>query len=286
MRLGRLIASSEGMDLNPVFTDVHEFRPQMRRDLGGGDGLELFSHADIPLVHGWLVDPSSPEYEAIQRAGDYDNSVNVVVEADHLTQGRLVVDENEAGGSSSGAGSSSHAGRRNDTWTTEERMKVEDGTLSAFSVFRPAYSHRPEAISIRQFLNATQSQLTYHGLFHLASVLSPHTLSALFRGSHLSVLYKSAPTERDPNPILYTLVTDQSFLRESSVVWEKFGDVDGQGAEFVDSNFIKSTPAGGDYAGETGESTLAAIEAQMAGVHLSGTPECVLPMPSHYLFLC
>lgn len=148
---------------------------------------------------------------------------------------------------------------------------------------RPAYSCRPEAISIRQFLNATQSQLTYHGLFHLASVLSPHTLSALFRGSHLSVLYKSAPTERDPNPVLYTLVTDQSFLRESSVVWEKFGDVDGQGAEFVDSNFIKSTPAGGDYAGETGESTLAAIEAQMAGIHLTGTPEYVPPIPSQHL---
>ena len=128
MKLGRLIPSSEGMDLNPVFTDVHEFRPQMRRDLGGGDGLELFSHANIPLVHGWLADPSSPEYEAIQRAGDYDNSVNVVVEADHLTQGRLVIDEDEAGGSSSGAGSSSHTGNRNDTWTAEERTKVEDGT--------------------------------------------------------------------------------------------------------------------------------------------------------------
>jgi hypothetical protein len=76
---------------------------------------------------------------------------------------------------------------------------------------------------------------------------------------------------------LYTLVTDQSFLHESSVVWEKFGDVDGQGAEFVDSNFIKSTPAGGDYAGETGESTLAAIEAQMTDIHLS--PECVLYAP-------
>ena len=146
-------------------------------------------------------------------------------------------------------------------------------------------SLRLEAISIRQFLNATQSQLTYHGLFHLASVLSPHTLSALFRGSHLSVLYKSAPTERDPNPILYTLVTDQSFLHEPSIVWEKFGDVDGQGAEFVDSNFIKATPAGGDYAGETGESTLAAIEAQMAGVHLSGGPEYVSPNPSHRLLL-
>jgi len=126
--------------------------------------------------------------------------------------------------------------------------------------------------------------LTYHGLFHLASVLSPNTLSALFRGSHLSVLYKSTPTERHPNHTLYTLVTDQSFLNEPSVVWEKFGDVDGQGAEFVDSNFIRSAPAGGDYAGETGESTLAAIEAQMAGVHLSGSPEYVFPIPPHQFY--
>jgi hypothetical protein len=123
------------MDLNPVFTDVLGFRPQIRKDLGGGEGLELFSYANIPLVHGWLADPSSPEYEAVQRAVDYDSSVNVVAEADHLTQGRLVVGEDEAGGSSSGAGSSSHAGKHNDTWTADERTKVEDGTRSRlFSV--------------------------------------------------------------------------------------------------------------------------------------------------------
>ena len=115
------------MDLNPVFVDAHGFRPQMRNDLGGGEGLELFSHANIPLVHGWLVDPSSPEYESVQRAGDYDNGVNVVAEADHLTQGRLVVDEYEAGGSSSGPGSSSHVGKQSDVWTAEERTRVEDG---------------------------------------------------------------------------------------------------------------------------------------------------------------
>lgn len=123
------------MDLNPVFVDAHEFRPQMREDLGGGEGLELFSHAKIPLVHGWLVDPSSQEYEAVQRAGDYDNSVNVVAEADHLTQGRLVVDEDEAGGSSSGPGSSSHTGKQSDIWTAEERTKVEDGILFSVVVF-------------------------------------------------------------------------------------------------------------------------------------------------------
>lgn len=125
------------MDLNPVFVDPHGFRPQMRKDLGGGEGLELFSHANIPLAHGWLVDPSSPEYEAVQRAGDYDNSVNVVAEADHLTQGRLVVDENEEGGSSTGACSSSHTGKRSDIWTPEERTKIEDGILSPLVCLPP-----------------------------------------------------------------------------------------------------------------------------------------------------
>lgn len=126
------------MDLNPVFTDALGFRPQMRKDLGGGEGLELFSHANIPLVHGWLVDPSSPEYEALQRAVDYDSSVNVVAEADHLTQGRLVLDE-EVAGSSSGAGSSSS---HTDTWSTEKRTKIEDGTspppVSCFASFTHA----------------------------------------------------------------------------------------------------------------------------------------------------
>jgi hypothetical protein len=125
------------MDLNPVFADAHGFRPQARKDLDGGEGLELFSHANIPLVHGWLIDPLSPEYEAVQRAGDYDNSVNVVAEADHLTQGRLVVDVDEAGGSSSGTGDSSHTGKQSDAWTPEERTKVEDGISFSLLAFLP-----------------------------------------------------------------------------------------------------------------------------------------------------
>ena len=139
------------MDLNPVFVDAHGFRPQMRNDLDGGEGLELFSHANIPLVHGWLVDPLSPEYEAVQMAGDYDNSVNVVAEADHLTQGRLVVDVDgdEAGGSSNGTGNSSHTEKQSDVWTTEQRTKVEDGIFLSLQASLPlihvtrSYLHSP-----------------------------------------------------------------------------------------------------------------------------------------------
>ena len=131
-----------------------------------------------------------------------------------------------------------------------------------------AFSH--QAITIRQFLDTTRSQLTYHGLFHLASSLSPGALVALFRNSHLSVLYKS------PNPddsALYSLVTDQSFLTEPSVVWERVEDVDGGASMFVDSEFVKSSPAGGDYAGHTGESALAALETDMGAITMEERAE-------------
>lgn len=113
----RLLTLVEGMDLNPVFTDITKFRPS---GPSGSGGLELFSHTGISLVHGWLADPDSAEYDAVKRSVDYDNSVNLIVEADDLTQGRLVVDEDlvQAGPSTS---------KLPDSWSDEQRTKVEDG---------------------------------------------------------------------------------------------------------------------------------------------------------------
>jgi ubiquitin carboxyl-terminal hydrolase MINDY-1/2 len=105
------------MDLNPVFTDTTKFRPA---GPSGSGGLELFSHARISLVHGWLVDPESQEYDAIEKSGDYDSSVNIIVEVDHLTQGYLVVDVDtvEAGPST---------GRPSNSLTPELKARVDDG---------------------------------------------------------------------------------------------------------------------------------------------------------------
>ena len=111
-------------------------------------------------------------------------------------------------------------------------------------------------MAARAFLDSTQSQLTYHGLFTLASTLAPAQPVALFRNSHLAVLYKPP----GPAGALYTLATDQVFLHEPSVVWERLADVDQGGAAFVDGAFRKSSPAGGDWAGYSGESAWAALE--------------------------
>ena len=116
---------------------------------------------------------------------------------------------------------------------------------------------------MRAFIESTSSQLTYHGLFDLASSLPPHSLTALFRNSHLSVLYKTPGADG----ALYTLVTDQVFLHEPAVVWERLEDVDGGWATFVDAEFVRASPAGGDYAGHTAESALAALEGLELGEH-------------------
>ncbi|KAF8515398.1 hypothetical protein BU17DRAFT_76899 [Hysterangium stoloniferum] len=217
--LSILPVTQKGMDLNPVFTSVTSFKPA-----GDTGELELFELTGINLVHGWLADPNSPEFDVLSRYENYDAAVNALVFADHLTQGQLVRASEDFEGLILDVG-------RN--WSLEERQKVED------------------AIIIRDFLHRTSSQLTYHGLFYLASVgLSDGALVALFRGSHLSVLYKSADPER---PGLFNLVTDQIFAQEPSVVWERLEDVEGGASTFVDSDFVRSSPAGGDFAGRSAE---------------------------------
>ncbi|OBZ72147.1 Protein FAM63A [Grifola frondosa] len=228
----------KGMDLNPLFTGATSFRPA-----GAGGELKLFEQAGIKLVHGWLADPDSQEYKTLSKTEDYDSSVNLLVEADHVTRGRLVLGEDVP--SSSSGPSPDQLGH---SLTDAEQQKVLD------------------AIVIRDFIDRTQSQLTYYGLFNLASALTPGSLVALFRNSHLSVLYKSSGDES----ALYTLVTDQVFLHEASVVWERLEDVDGGWSTFVDSDFMRSSPAGGDYAGHTAESALAELERQTGALSVSG----------------
>lgn len=57
-------------------------------------------------------------------------------------------------------------------------------------------------------------------------------------------------------------------------MWERLEDVDGGSSTFVDSDFVKSSPAGGDFAGQTAEEALRAAESE--GHHAVGDNECVL----------
>lgn len=101
----------EGMDLNPLFTGPTLFRPG-----GKGGELDLFKHAGIDLVHGWLVDPRSPEAPAVTKVEDYDSAVDLVATADHITKGQLLGTDATSGPSSPTS-----------PLDAEDRTKVEDG---------------------------------------------------------------------------------------------------------------------------------------------------------------
>ena len=102
--------TQKGLDLSPIFTSHTSFKPS--------PALRLFQMCDIELVHGWVVDPGSgDEAEVLEKVGDYDTAVGLVVEVDHLTDGRFL---SGLGGLESGEG-----GLADDEETVR---KVKEGT--------------------------------------------------------------------------------------------------------------------------------------------------------------
>lgn len=115
------------MDLNPQFTTSTSFRPTGE----GAGGLDLFEKAAIQLVHGWLVDPDSPEAEVLRRVKDYDRGVELIAEVDHLTDGKLVLlDENSSSLDEAGPSASDNQGTGSSpavNYTEQQKRTIEDG---------------------------------------------------------------------------------------------------------------------------------------------------------------
>lgn len=185
------IRPTEGMDLSPLFTSPTSFLPSP-----GGE-LALFQAAGIPLYHGWLVDPDTPEAEVMGRAGDYDTAVNMIVEADHASEGRLLVGNDTSRGDfgSAAGGRAGPSGSGTSREEEESAKKIGDGTsILLFLLQRNVNWYGVVAMTIQRFLDATCTQLTYHGLFQLHALIAPGSLVALFRSSHLSVVWRPEST--------------------------------------------------------------------------------------------
>ncbi|KAK4703028.1 ubiquitin carboxyl-terminal hydrolase MINDY-1/2, partial [Phenoliferia sp. Uapishka_3] len=218
-----------GLNLNPRFGSIDGFRPPENSNSASATGeLALFSLSKVPLLHGWVVDPQDEDtWEVVcGEAGDYDKAVEMVVEGQVISGGIEGVDGNED--------EMMAAVEKRSRWTPEEERKVQQAHI------------------ISKFLSASRTQLTYHGLFLLSSHLPPSSLSALFRNSHLSVIYRRPllPPGSPPGPELFTLVSDSSFTSsEQSIVWESLEDVEGGASEFFDGALKRIEFRGGDWVG-------------------------------------
>lgn len=110
-----------------MFVDAVSFRPSGLNPGEGVGELDLFRKAGIELVHGWLVDPASAESEVVARYGDYDRAVELVAEIDHLTGGKLVLEEQLAGVDDEVSGSGSESSGAGGNLSEVQKRRVEDG---------------------------------------------------------------------------------------------------------------------------------------------------------------
>ncbi|WAQ91617.1 hypothetical protein PtA15_15A6 [Puccinia triticina] len=150
--LSTIPTTQTGLDLNPRFGSIDGFRAPSRSS--AAQGLDLFSAVGIPLVHGWIAD--SQDFDTwdvvVGKCGDYDKAVELAVTGEELLAKQL---ENP-----------------------HLELRQEEQSLLR------------EALLLRRFLDSTSTQLSYPGLFQLASGIAPDSLVALLRNSHLSVLYR------------------------------------------------------------------------------------------------
>lgn len=83
--------------------------------------------------------------------------------------------------------------------------------------------------SVRNFLKSSASQLTIYGLFCLQDGLKERELCVFFRNNHFSTMFKYEGQ-------LYLLATDQGYINQPDLVWEKLNEVNGD-TLFMTSNF-------------------------------------------------
>lgn len=84
---------------------------------------------------------------------------------------------------------------------------------------------------IKTFLENSASQLTIYGLFCLQEGLKERELCVFFRNNHFNTMFKF-------NGELYILATDQGYLNQPDLVWEKLNEVNGD-TVFVTGSFKK-----------------------------------------------
>ncbi|NXT63008.1 MINY1 hydrolase, partial [Chaetops frenatus] len=194
---------STGLDVNVRFTGVSDFEYTPE--------CIVFDLLNIPLYHGWLVDPQSPEQVRAVGKLSYNQLVEKIITCKQASDSSLV---------SEGEAPALPRGQLGTTGSPPTAPAVPS----------------PAGLAAEQFLESTASQLTFHGLCELTARAREGELGVFFRNNHFSTIIKHQGH-------LYLLVTDQGFLQEEGVVWESLHSVDGDSC-FCDTDFHLSHAPG------------------------------------------
>ncbi|KAK7307825.1 hypothetical protein VNO77_41231 [Canavalia gladiata] len=107
--------------------------------------------------------------------------------------------------------------------------QADKGTLTAPDLRAKDEITPEQGELIKSFLRNNASQLTFYGLFCLQDGLKERELCVFFRNNHFSTMFKFEGE-------LYLLATDQGYINQPDLVWEKLNEVNGD-TLFMTSNF-------------------------------------------------
>ncbi|KAH9777611.1 MINDY DUB domain-containing protein [Citrus sinensis] len=107
--------------------------------------------------------------------------------------------------------------------------QADKSTLDACNVWSKDEITQQQGELIKSFLKNNANQLTFYGLFCLQDGLKERELCVFFRNNHFSTMFKY-------DGELYLLATDQGYINQPDLVWEKLNEVNGD-TLFMTSNF-------------------------------------------------
>ncbi|KAJ0104694.1 hypothetical protein Patl1_18651 [Pistacia atlantica] len=153
-------------------------------------------HTDLPETFTSSVDDSEPIYEGEECI--LDSGTGTYGDREPVYEGEVILAE-QADKSTSDAARS------------KDEITPQQGEL------------------IKNFLKNNASQLTFYGLFCLQDGLKERELCVFFRNNHFSTMFKY-------DGELYLLATDQGYINQPDLVWEKLNEVNGD-TLFMTGNF-------------------------------------------------
>ncbi|KAH9721647.1 MINDY DUB domain-containing protein [Citrus sinensis] len=112
--------------------------------------------------------------------------------------------------------------------------QADKSTLDACNVWSKDEITQQQGELIKSFLKSNANQLTFYGLFCLQDGLKERELCVFFRNNHFSTMFKLLSLPYDGE--LYLLATDQGYINQPDLVWEKLNEVNGD-TLFMTSNF-------------------------------------------------
>ena len=155
--------------------------------------MKLYGAFQVLLIHGWLPEPGSEAAKAFLR------SAQTYEDAQALQFG-------------------------------EEELEYK---LSRQGLSESEENMWQDITSIKNFLNASPTQLTITGLEAVQDFIPSGSFAIMFRNDHFSTIYKHPESGQ-----LFTLITDAGYADRDEIIWESLVDISGKHNEFFSGDFM------------------------------------------------